>query len=103
MNGQEPDEEALREFYDDVEIQETEDNPTIRQDNGESCTLEKSAGKIVSIMKEKPHVTIPELCEITGLSDRGLRNNINKLKKSGTRVRIGLDKGGYWKVIEENL
>ena len=60
----------------------------------------KSAVKIVSVMKRNPYVTILELCEITGLSDRGVRNNISKLKKNGTIVRIGPDKGGYWQVNE---
>ncbi len=51
-------------------------------------------------MKENPHITIPELCKVTGLSDRGVRNNIEKLKQKGLIIRIGPDKGGYWQVID---
>ena len=106
-NGQEPDAEALRKFYDEIEIQETEDNPTIKQDNGESCTLEKSAGKsagkILAQMRNNPSITIAELCKILGLSDKGVRKNIEKLKRRSLLTRIGPDKGGYWKVIEENI
>ncbi len=61
---------------------------------------EKSAVKILSCMKQNPNITIPELCEITGFSDRGVRNNIEKLKQSGQIVRICPDKGGHWKVVE---
>lgn len=49
-------------------------------------------------MKDNPYITIPELCEQTGLSDRGVRYYIEKLKKAGKIVRIGPDKGGQWEV-----
>ncbi|MBO7597330.1 MAG: winged helix-turn-helix transcriptional regulator [Bacteroidales bacterium] len=58
----------------------------------------KTAVKIVSCMKDNPYITIPELCEQAGLSDRGVRYHIEILKKAGTIVRIGPDKGGQWKV-----
>jgi len=60
-------------------------------DNGKSTV--KSAVKILSCMKHDPYITIPELCEITGLSDRGVRNNIDKLKQQGLITRVGPDKG----------
>ena len=61
-------------------------------------TAVKTAVKIVSHMQINPHITIPELCEKTGLSDRGVRYQIEKLKNAGTIVRIGPDKGGHWEV-----
>ena len=53
-------------------------------------------------MKHDPNITIPKLCEITGLSDRGVRNNIDKLKQQGLITRVDPDKGGHWKVNCEN-
>lgn len=53
-------------------------------------------------MKHDPYITIPKLCEITGLSDRGVRNNIDKLKQQGLITRVGPDKGGHWEVNCEN-
>lgn len=32
----------------------------------------KTAVKIVTCMKNNPYITIPEQCELTGLSDRGV-------------------------------
>ena len=61
----------------------------------------KSTVKILSCMKHDPNITIPELCEITGLSDRGVRNNIDKLKQQGLITRVGPDKGGHWQVTEK--
>ncbi|MBR4678305.1 MAG: winged helix-turn-helix transcriptional regulator [Bacteroidales bacterium] len=71
-----------------------------KNDNGKSIV--KSAVKILSFMKHDPNITIPELCEITGLSDRGVRNNIDKLKQQGLITRVGPDKGGHWQVNCEN-
>ena len=53
-------------------------------------------------MRSNPSITIAELCEILGLSDKGVRKNIDKLKQAGLLTRIGPDKGGYWKVTEIN-
>ena len=70
------------------------------KDNGKSTV--KSAVKILSCMKHDPNITIPKLCEITGLSDRGVRNNIDKLKQQGLITRVDPDKGGHWEVNCEN-
>ena len=105
-NGQEPDAEALLKFYDEVELEENDDEPTMKRDTGESCTVEKSTEKstekILEQMRSNPSITIAELCEILGLSDKGVRKNIDKLKQAGLLTRIGPDKGGYWKVTEIN-
>jgi ATP-dependent DNA helicase RecG len=37
---------------------------------------------------------------LTGLSVKGIEKNIRLLKKEGLLDRIGPDKGGYWKIIE---
>ena len=60
----------------------------------------KSTEEILTIIKEQPHITIIELCKQTGLSDKGVRKNLDKLKKEGLLLRVGPDKGGYWKIIQ---
>ena len=52
-------------------------------------------------MKNNSTVTINDLIEITGLTRRGIEWNLAKLKKEGKIKRIGPDKGGYWKVVEQ--
>ncbi|MFZ2385858.1 MAG: ATP-binding protein [Candidatus Omnitrophota bacterium] len=53
---------------------------------------------IIARMKKDPHVVIGELARIVGISERKIRENIGKLKKKKLILRIGPDKGGYWKV-----
>ena len=63
-------------------------------------TREKTREKILSILKATPYITINELAEIVGISQKGVEWQIAKLKKEGRIKRIGPDKGGHWKVIK---
>ncbi|NLD93754.1 MAG: winged helix-turn-helix transcriptional regulator [Fibrobacter sp.] len=58
--------------------------------------------KILNSMAENPHITIPELAIIVGISERKIRENIAKLKIKNHIERIGPDKGGHWKVIKKS-
>ncbi|RLG29444.1 Fic family protein, partial [Methanosarcinales archaeon] len=40
-----------------------------------------------------------ELAEIIGVTTRSIERNIQTLQQDGKLIRIGPDKGGYWKVI----
>ncbi|MEW6686770.1 MAG: winged helix-turn-helix transcriptional regulator [Candidatus Edwardsbacteria bacterium] len=61
---------------------------------------EKTREKILQLIREKKETTIRELSEKTGISEKGIEWQINKLKKEGVLRRIGPDKGGYWEVLE---
>jgi ATP-dependent DNA helicase RecG len=60
----------------------------------------KPSQKILEIMKENQLITIQELSVLLGISDRAIKNNINKLKKQDLIKRIGPAKGGRWEVNE---
>ena len=62
-------------------------------------STEKTAEKILLLMKENPKVTTAQLADKTGLSVDGINYNIKKLKKANQISRIGGDKGGFWKVL----
>ena len=62
--------------------------------------LSESAEKIILCMKNNSSITIAELCKETGLSDRGVRKNIEKLKANGYIRRVGPDKGGHWEMVD---
>ena len=59
---------------------------------------EKSSEKIVNVIKGNPLVTIEELSVSLNKTTRAIEKNIAKLKAEGMLERIGPDKGGYWKV-----
>lgn len=72
--------------------------------NGSQNTSQKdsqnTSQKIIECMKDNPATTIRELSLSTGLSDRGIKNHIYKLKNHGKIRRIGPDRGGHWEVVE---
>jgi len=51
-------------------------------------------------MKENREITMSELAERTGISEKGIEWQVNELKKKGLIKRIGGRKGGYWEVLE---
>lgn len=60
----------------------------------------KTRVKIISLIKENPSITIPELAEKIGLTAKGIEWNIKKLKEKGKLKRIGPTKGGHWEIVE---
>ena len=58
----------------------------------------KTTQKILDLIRENPHITRKELAGLVGLSEEGVKFNLNKLKKEKFLKRIGPDKGGHWEV-----
>jgi ATP-dependent DNA helicase RecG len=61
---------------------------------------QKSSQKIVNLMRNDPTITIADLVQNIGITDRAIKKQIEKLKAQGRIRRAGPDKGGYWEVIE---
>ena len=69
-------------------------NSDIRDKFGEN------AGKIVSLMCEKPENTLDEIAEAIGVTRRTVEKQVKKLKEAGIVTRVGSNKSGMWKVTE---
>jgi fido (protein-threonine AMPylation protein)/DNA-binding transcriptional ArsR family regulator len=54
--------------------------------------------EILKLIEQNPKFTIIELSKQLNISDRAVKNNINKLKNAGIISREGADKNGYWKI-----
>jgi hypothetical protein len=95
----------------------TEENNTVKQKN-DTATIEIFPVKgrkflvnnkkfpvigleIIRLMENNPNITILELSKQLRISDRAVKNNINKLKNAGVISRIGSDKTGSWKILTE--
>jgi ATP-dependent DNA helicase RecG len=46
-------------------------------------------------------ITIPELSQLIGVSERSVERNIKNLQDSKKLKRVGPDKGGHWEVIND--
>ncbi|RIJ50417.1 winged helix-turn-helix transcriptional regulator [Maribellus luteus] len=63
-------------------------------------TSGKTSGKIIELIQGNENISIPEMAETIGVSERSVERNIENLKKKGLLKRIGPAKGGYWQVID---
>ena len=61
----------------------------------------KSSLKIIELISQNIHITIPELADQIGITTRAVDKQIANLKKEGIIERNGPDKGGYWKIIKQ--
>jgi len=61
-------------------------------------TSGKTSGKILAALKLDGELTIPELTDLIGVTERSIERNIRKLQEQGRLRRIGPAKGGHWEV-----
>jgi ATP-dependent DNA helicase RecG len=67
-------------------------------------TIGKTTGKtpaaVLRLLAEEPNLSVPQLAARLAKSELTVHRAIRSLRESGRLVRVGPDKGGYWKVIE---
>ena len=56
--------------------------------------------KILLLLKDNPKITANQLAEMLNMSGRQIERIIASLKKEGKLERIGANRNGSWKVIE---
>ena len=59
----------------------------------------KTSGKILAAIRDKVEITIPELADIVGVTQRSVERHLQKLQREGLLKRVGGRKLGYWEVI----
>ncbi len=59
-----------------------------------------TAKMILDICREMPSITIPEMAEKIGVTERSIQRNIQKLQTAGLLHRAGGRKEGHWELIE---
>ncbi|MBN2681924.1 MAG: putative DNA binding domain-containing protein [Bacteroidales bacterium] len=62
---------------------------------------EKTSEKILELIKEDNNITINELTEKIGVSQRSIERNLNNLQKDNRLIRVGGRKEGHWKIIHK--
>ena len=61
----------------------------------------KTSDRILKLLKENKNRTAKDLSKLIGISDRAVEKQIANLQEQGMLERVGSDKAGYWKVINE--
>ncbi len=59
-----------------------------------------TSGKILSAIGDKAEITIPELANLVGVTQRSVERHLRKLRQDGVLKRIGGRKQGYWEIID---
>jgi predicted HTH transcriptional regulator len=70
-------------------------------DDGETAvqkTVQKTVQKIMEAIRRNPAVSARELAVLSGLTPRGVKWHLEKLKAQGLVRRVGPDRGGRWEV-----
>ncbi|MBN2615979.1 MAG: winged helix-turn-helix transcriptional regulator, partial [Bacteroidales bacterium] len=60
----------------------------------------KNPEKVLTLIEEDGHITIPEIADKIGISVKGVEKIISTLKKEDRIERVGSRKTGYWLVIK---
>jgi fido (protein-threonine AMPylation protein)/biotin operon repressor len=78
-------------------------NDPVKANNDPVNDLVNNAVKrnIMQHLKQNPKANYSELADKTGYSTATIKRHIQELKKTGIIERIGSDKTGYWKIIEQ--
>ncbi len=61
-------------------------------------TRENTREKIIAFVKEIPDISMKELADKIGISQKGIEWQMRKLKQEGILKRVGSDKTGHWEV-----
>ena len=63
--------------------------------------LAESQRLMLELIAENPRISKREMAEKIGISTTAIDKNITALKTRGLLTRIGSDKGGHWKVVDD--
>ena len=66
----------------------------------EKCVENATQLAILKLMREHPTISAKTIGVRIGMSQRGVQNNIDILKKTGLVERVGAARGGKWVVVE---
>lgn len=56
--------------------------------------------KLLSLLKQKPTITMPEMAEALGVSEKTIQRSLDLLRDDKRVVREGSRKAGFWRVVE---
>jgi Fic family protein len=61
----------------------------------------KRLDKIIDLVKKDKNITIVQIADILGVTDKTIKRDITKLKNENRIVRVGSLKSGHWEIIDK--
>lgn len=68
-----------------------------------TAKLTQTQEKILNLIKETPHITQNEIASKLNIARETVNRNMKKLQQEKIIQRLGADKNGSWKILEEKL
>jgi predicted HTH transcriptional regulator len=65
--------------------------------------LTENQQKILHCIEQNPHISAREMAISVGISSRKIEDNLKKLKENGILERVGVSKGGFWRLINKEI
>lgn len=78
-----------------LELVEVKDKKVVRKSG------QKKWSEVLALIKENPEITRSELSEKLRINPSAIQRHIQKLKRENIIERVGGDKGGHWKVLQD--
>ena len=69
----------------------------------QNVTVNKTEQAVFALLREHPEYTRDELAEKTSKTVRTIQRTVDSLREKGLIERIGSDKTGQWKIIEQEV
>ena len=61
------------------------------------------ADRILALLRQNPSASRREIAATLGTTESTIRYRLDKLRAAGEIARVGPDKGGHWKVLDDSL
>ena len=74
-----------------------------RRSDEKNVTVNKTEQAVFALLSEHPEYTRDELAEKTSKTVRTIQRTVDSLREKGLIERIGSDKTGQWKIIEQEV
>lgn len=97
--------ENLPEFYSDQQyFTVTLGNKNYGKRKTNQKTISNTENRILLLIRENPKISADTMSKKLGnITKSGVKYNLKKLKNKSIIKRIGTDKGGYWKIINNSF
>ena len=69
---------------------------------GDQAAREKTGQKLLGLISREPEITTATLAARVGITRKGIEWQIRALKRAGRLERVGPDRGGHWRVVQED-
>lgn len=81
-----------------IDLQESTSDVGINVGINDTLTSDSYEQRIITLIANSPKVSVADMAEMLGISDRQCERIIAQMKKDGFLRRVGAKKNGHWEI-----